>query len=211
MLGLPPLDGTGVSCGDVDAVHPVIEIVDYKASWPAEFQAVARRLREALGASALRIDHIGSTAVPGLAAKDVIDLQVTVADLDGQVPELLARAGFRPWQDLMTDHSPPGVELSATELQKRLFNAPEGERRANIHLRVEGRFNQRYPLLCRDYLRAEPLAASAYGQVKRALARIVPNDVEAYYDVKDPVFDILMAGAEAWAARTSWRPGPCDA
>ena len=189
----------------------MIEIIDYKASWPADFQAIAGRLGAALGPSALRIDHIGSTAVPGLAAKDVIDLQVTVADLDGQVPGLMAEAGFRPWQDLLTDHSPPGVELPASELQKRLFTAPEGERRANIHVRVEGRFNQRYPLLCRAYLRAEPLAASAYGQVKRALARIVPNDVEAYYDVKDPVFDILMAGAEAWAARTGWQPGPSDA
>ena len=60
----------------------LIEIVPYDAGWPEEFRRVGMPLRAALGESALRLDHIGSTAVPGLAAKDVIDLQVTVATLD---------------------------------------------------------------------------------------------------------------------------------
>ncbi|MDQ3871361.1 MAG: GrpB family protein [Chloroflexota bacterium] len=188
----------------------MIEIVDYQERWPTEFRAIGARLRELLGPAALRIDHIGSTAVPGLAAKDVIDVQITVKDLDPSLERGLAEGSFvrRAWT---SDHRPPGVELAAPQLEKRFFAPPEGERPANIHVRVAGRFNQRYALLCRDYLRAHPAAARAYAVVKRALARIVGDDVDAFYEVKDPVFDILMAGAEEWAAATGWRPGPSDA
>ena len=77
-------------------------------------------------------------------------------------------------------------------------------RRTNIHIRVQGRFNQQYPLLCRDYLRTHKSAADAYGRVKQELARYFPDDVGAYYDIKDPVFDILMAGAREWADQLDW-------
>jgi GrpB-like predicted nucleotidyltransferase (UPF0157 family) len=75
---------------------------------------------------------------------------------------------------------------------------------------VAGRANQRYAVLFRDYLRVDSAAASAYGQVKVALARYHGEDVDAYYAIKDPVCDILMAGAEAWAATVGWMPGPSD-
>ncbi len=191
----------------------MIEIVDYDSRWPDAFRAIGGRLREALGAAALRIDHIGSTAVPGLAAKDVIDVQVTVASFDEGVLEAVRAAGFQPAGHISADHCPPGMSLAPQELEKRLFAARGGRagQAANVHVRIDGRFNQRYALLCRDYLRAHPRAAAAYGDVKRALARIVGDDAEAYYAVKDPVFDILMAGAEAWAASIGWRPGPSDA
>jgi GrpB-like predicted nucleotidyltransferase (UPF0157 family) len=149
--------------------------------------------------------------VEGLAAKDIIDIQVTVASLDEALLDALKEAGFQQAPGFVIDHCPPGMRLPDSELEKRFFNAPLGDRKANIHVRVEGRFNQRYPLLCRDYLRSHPLAASAYGQVKRALAGIVGDDVEAFYDVKDPVFDILMVGAEEWAAANRWEPGASDA
>ncbi len=76
---------------DLHAAHPsrasqrMIEIVDYRASWPQDFRDIARVIRSGLGDVALRIDHIGSTSVPGLCAKDVIDLQISVAALDAQV------------------------------------------------------------------------------------------------------------------------------
>jgi GrpB-like predicted nucleotidyltransferase (UPF0157 family) len=60
-------------------------------------------------------------------------------------------------------------------------------------------------LLFRDYLRAHPLATAAYGQAKQALAAHGPTDWDLYYDVKDPICDIIMAGAEDWAAATGWR------
>ena len=80
----------------------------------------------------------------------------------------------------------------------------------NCHIRQSGRFNQRYALLCRDYLRTHPTSASAYEEVKRQLARHFRDNAEAYYDVKDPVFDIIMEGAYAWADAIDWEPGPSD-
>ena len=188
----------------------MIEIVEYRDEWPAEFRAIADALRRILGEDALRIDHIGSTAVPGLAAKDIIDVQVTVAELHAALTERLAAAGYRV-SEHEADHRPPGMDLPDEQLRKRLVMNRPDHRRANIHLRIDGRFNQRYPLLCRDYLRTHGGAADAYGQLKRALARIVVHDLDAFYDVKDPVFDILMAGATEWARASGWQPGPSDA
>lgn len=187
----------------------MIEIVPYRASWPEEFATLGGSLRATLGERALAIHHIGSTSVPGLDAKDVIDMQLTVADLDAPLDEPLRRAGFLPKAGFFEDHRPPGMTLKPEELEKRLVGY-EG-RRVHLHVREAGRFNQRYPLLCRDYLRAHPLAAAAYAEVKRQLARRFPDDVEAYCDVKDPVFDIIMAGAGAWAATVGWTPPLTDA
>jgi GrpB-like predicted nucleotidyltransferase (UPF0157 family) len=157
---------------------------------------------------ALRIDHIGSTSIPGLAAKDIIDIQVTVAELDeGLIRPMIVGAGFE-WLEGYRDHEPPGMSLDAAELEKLFARAPANQRRANIHIRAAGRFNQRYPLLFRDYCREHPLVAAAYGEVKRALTRLVDGDVDAYYDIKDPVIDILMSGANEWAAATGWEPEP---
>jgi GrpB-like predicted nucleotidyltransferase (UPF0157 family) len=77
-------------------------------------------------------------------------------------------------------------------------------------VRLAGRANLRYALLFLDYLRANPASAQAYAQVKRALAKLHPEDAEVYYDVKDPVCDIILGGAEVWAAATRWQPGPSD-
>lgn len=80
----------------------------------------------------------------------------------------------------------------------------------NLHVRQAGRANQRYPILFRDYLRAHPAAAAAYSQVKQALVGHRMDDPDAYYDVKDPVCDILIAAAEVWAHATGWQPGASD-
>ncbi len=189
--------------------YPVIELVEADPSWPPQFQEIGRSLRSAFGNRALRIDHIGSTAVPGLLAKDVIDIQVTVAAFDG-VADILAASGFDIWPEIARDHRPAGSNLPDGELVK-LFAQAAAPRCINLHVRLPGRFNQRYPLLSRDYLRSHPDATRAYGEVKRHLAKIVGEDEDAYYDVKDPVFDIIMAGAEVWAAATAWEPDPTDA
>ncbi|MCX6046134.1 MAG: GrpB family protein [Chloroflexi bacterium] len=183
----------------------MITIVPYDPRWPAEFAAIRATLQEALGDLALRIDHIGSTAVPGLAAKDRIDIQITVRALSLEAEAALARYGYTRSLRNVGDHCPPGYEGLASEWEKWFFNPPDIHRPANIHMRIQGRANQRYALLCRDYLRTHPMAAQAYGQVKMALARYHANDIDAYYDVKDPVFDIIMAGAEEWAQSTQWQ------
>jgi len=187
-----------------------IVIVNHQPAWRGEFEALGQALRIALGEKALRIDHIGSTSVPGLAAKDVLDLQVTVAGLTSPVEEAVTRAGYQRLLRIDCDHRPPGGAEDPEEWRKWIFrNSPE-MRRVNLHVRIAGRANQRYPLLFRDYLRVHPNAAEAYAQVKRALAERHASDAEAYYDVKDPVCDIIMVGAEAWASRTGWIPPASD-
>ncbi len=190
----------------------LITIVPYQPEWPAEFRRIAAPLREALGPLALRIDHIGSTSVPGLAAKDVIDLQVTVPALDAAaLSTALAPLGYTQKLEIDHDHTPPGREDDPPEEWRKLFfQPPAGQRRTNFHVRQAGRANQRFALLCRDYLRADPQACGGYERAKVALARLHPDDVEAYYDVKDPIFDIILAGAEHWATATGYTPGSSD-
>lgn len=188
-----------------------IQISDYKLSWPEEFAAAADPIRAALGDIAIAIHHIGSTSVPGLAAKDIIDVQVTVHHLGPAVVEPMTAAGFSHRSDLVADHQPPGADHAADELRKEVFVQPEGERRTNIHVRVAGAFNQRYAVLFRDYLRSHHDARDAYGELKRTLARLFPDDLDSYYDIKDPAIDMLMAGAYVWAETTGWRVPETDA
>jgi GrpB-like predicted nucleotidyltransferase (UPF0157 family) len=188
-----------------------ITISPYDESWPAEFRRIGAPLRSALGDLAVRIDHIGSTAVPGLAAKDVIDVQVTVARLDAAaLARALAPLGFTLRDDIARDHVPPGWDDTPAEWRKLYFQPPVSQRRSHLHVREAGRANQRYALLFRDYLRAVPAAAAAYAQIKGALARRHPEDQDAYYEVKDPVCDLIIDAAERWAASTNYIPGPSD-
>lgn len=182
-------------------------------AWPAEFQRLAADLRAALGETGVRIDHIGSTAVPGLAAKDIIDIQVTVLDLDDPaIIPAFASLGATLYAEITGDHVPSGHERTEErEWRKRYFRPPEHWRPTHLHVREAGRANQRYALLFRDYLRNAPMAASAYRQVKEALARLHPHDIDAYYDVKDTVCDLIMDAAARWARETAWGTGPSDA
>ena len=189
---------------------PIVTVVAPSETWAAEFGSVGARLRNELGALALRIDHIGSTAVPGLAAKDILDIQVTVAALDeALLAPVFKRAGFRITSRNRSDHQPPGTGRPATDWQK-LYVEPVHGRPMNVHVRVAGRPNQRYALLCRDFLRAHPTAAEAYALFKQRLAA-QGMDSSVYADIKDPVFDLILQAAEGWAARTGWQPAPSDA
>ena len=187
-----------------------LRIVDYDVKWPDRFEKAGRALRKRLGGAALRIDHIGSTAVPGLAAKDVIDIQVTVAALetaDAWPDELLPQL-LRSHRGAAFDHVPPGLTDEVGEWTKHFWSMRSS---TNVHVREEGRLNQRYALLFRDYLRADMTAAGAYGMVKRTLAGAAPDDWDFYYAVKDPACDLIIAGAEQWALRTGWIAGPSGA
>ncbi|HEU5198015.1 MAG TPA: GrpB family protein [Ktedonobacterales bacterium] len=192
------------------ASRPII-IVPYDERWPRAFMELAEPLRRALGDLALRVDHIGSTAVPGLAAKDIIDIQVTVRDFAGPLESALAPLGYTRDLEINGDHQPPHSSGPAGEWEKRYFRPPSGMRPMHLHVRAEGRANQRYALLFRDYLRAHPLAAGAYAQIKLALAQRQPHDWDFYYDVKDPVCDVIISAAEDWARATNWQPGLSDA
>ena len=118
-------------------------IADYDPAWPDRFLAIGRSLRGALGDAILCIDHIGSTAVAGLPAKDLIDVQVTVRDLagaDAWAEELLP--GLVRRQKVTADHVPPGATADPSEWTKRYWS----ERwTLHVHVREQGRLNQRYP------------------------------------------------------------------
>jgi GrpB-like predicted nucleotidyltransferase (UPF0157 family) len=184
-----------------------VVIDPYSERWPGDFARLGRRLRTVLGDRALRIDHIGSTAVSGLDAKDRIDVQIVVAALADANP--LGGAGFVELAPV-SDHQPPGDGAAVDDWRKRLFQSPAEERAANVHVRLEGRPNARYALLFRDYLRVQPAAAAAYADLKRRLAAEV-RGIDPYTDVKDAACDLVMVAAEEWAATTNWEPGASDA
>jgi GrpB-like predicted nucleotidyltransferase (UPF0157 family) len=180
----------------------MIEIVSYRAEWPAEFEGVASVLQAGLGALALRIDHVGSTAVPGLSAKNIIDIQVTVNALNSDVSSALLSLGFVSHPEVTGDHVPSGEREA--DWRKFLFMQPSGQRRANVHVRQAGKPNQRYALLFRDYLIAHPAVAASYAELKRRLASSLADD-EAYPVVKDPAVDLIYFAAEQWATAAQWR------
>ncbi|MCT2594657.1 GrpB family protein [Streptomyces sp. N2-109] len=182
-----------------DEVSPVT-VVEYRPQWPLEFERLAEQLREALGDHALGIDHVGSTSVPGMPAKDCLDVQVRVRSVDeGRAVPLLGAIGFRcrpePWN--RTEVS------SGQKCRKLVFAPPVGDRRCNVHLREDTSPNARYALLFRDYLRADETARLAWGTFKLRLARSVP-DLLDNGQIKAPATDVLMTAAERWATATGW-------
>jgi GrpB-like predicted nucleotidyltransferase (UPF0157 family) len=184
-----------------------VELVPYSPRWPDDFAELERMLRDALGELALRIDHIGSTSIPGMQAKDVIDVQVTVASL-GARDEITKRfdgIGFvaRPY---FGDHVPPGGSEDEAEWSKLVFAPPDRMRVCNVHVRERGRANQRYALLFRDFLRADRDAVAAWIGMKQRLAEQYPDDSMTYGYVKDAATDVLLLAAERWASDTGWIP-----
>lgn len=170
---------------------------------------VAAPLRKVLARTAQRIDHIGSTSVLGLAAKDIVDVQVTVAELDRGAVSALTHLGYVEVPGLR-DHEPPGWSGDPTGWDKFFFRGPPGLRPVNLHVRAGGRPNQRYALLFRDFLRTHQQWAGAYAVLKRKLAAKVA-DLASYCDIKDPVCDMIYFAAERWAHSQGWSAGVSDA
>lgn len=180
--------------------EPIV-VVAYNPVWPALFQETAASLRNVLGEVALRIDHIGSTAVPGLAAKPVIDIQISVASFESE-PSFRA-----PLEQLGY-----GFRADNPERTKRYFREPPGSRRTHLHVRRHGSWNEQFALLFRDYLRAYPDVAARYAERKRDLARQFnnPGERQDYVEAKEPFIWATMREADAWAKAVGWYPGPTD-
>lgn len=189
----------GTSC-HADRVTIVIAIADYDPDSPLRFAELGSRLRHALGPVALRVDHIGSTSVPGLAAKPVIDVQVSVDRLEPVAPfrDPLSVLGF-------------SYRADNPERTKRYFREPPGQPRTHIHVRRAGSFSEQFPLLFRDFLRVDRAAAAEYEAVKRRLAARYADDRQAYTGAKGPIVWEVIQRADEWAQRTGWEPGPSDA
>ena len=186
-------------------MRPVV--VAYRPDWPERAAALAASLREKLAPLAERVEHIGSTSIPGMAAKDILDMQVSVAGLReaaAAFDEPLARLGFErsPYQ---SDHVPAGRGDDPRRWSKRLWLRRGRPGDVNLHVRLSGSPNERLALLFRDWFRAHPDAIAGYAAFKVALAAIAP-DTDTYSDTKDPVVDVVIAAAEEWAAAVGWRP-----
>ena len=159
--------------------RPIV-IVDYDPGWPARFEHERQRITKALGASATRIEHIGSTAVPGLAAKPIIDVLVTVTDPDDE-------AAFAPRLQAA------GYELRVREPGHRMLRTPE--RDVHVHVLRDGDEEVARHLVFRDRLRSSPDDRAEYERLKRTLAAHEWDDMNHYAEAKSPLIEAILARA----------------
>jgi dephospho-CoA kinase len=182
-----------------------LRIADADPSWPADAARLIARLRHWLG-DPVDVAHIGSTAVPGLPAKDVIDLMLVVRTLSeaDALADRLAEAGFprRPGEWADNARGLPGETWP-----KRLHGTADPGRPVNLHVRVGGSPGWRFALLMRDHLRAVPAARDGYAKAKAAWAVRHPDRL-GYGEAKEPWFDAEARAADDWAAATGWQPTP---
>lgn len=146
-----------------------IAIVDYDPAWPLRFKELASRVQSSLGERVLRVEHVGSTAIPGLAAKPIIDLDVVVnspSDVESAIRGLAA-IGYMHEGDL-------GVQ------GREAFLSPAGESLHHLYVLVDGTAELQGHLAFRDSLRANPALRHEYAALKRTLAAQHANDRAAY-------------------------------
>ena len=156
-----------------------MRIEEYSPAWAQRFDAEHRRIRGALGPLARRVDHVGSTAVPGLAAKPIVDILVTVEDpADEQA--------YRPALEAA------GYVLRVREPDHRMFRTPE--RDVHVHVWAAGSDEERKLLAFRDRLREDEGDRAEYEQVKRALAGRW-RDMNYYARAKGPVIERILERA----------------
>ena len=175
-------------------------VVPYDTDWPLLFHQTADPLRQALGDVALRIDHIGSTAVLGLAAKPIIDIQIAVAALEPLIRygALLEALGYV-------------LRADNPDRTKRYFRESPGARRTHLHVRKGGSWSEQFALLFRDFLRCHPQQAGEYAALKLTLIRQYGDDRQGYTEAKGPLIWAIIHQATDWSQQTGWEPGPSDA
>ena len=180
-----------------------LRIVDPDPAWPAQAARLIARIRHAAGAAA-HVSHIGSTAVPGLPAKDVIDLMLAVPTLDeaDALAEKLGVAGFPRREGEWVDNA---RGLPGETWPKRLHGSADPDRPVNLHVRVIGSPGWRFALLMRDHLRAVPAARDEYAGAKARWALEHDNRL-SYGEAKEPWFDAEARAADDWAEATGWQP-----
>ncbi|MGF9661632.1 dephospho-CoA kinase [Arthrobacter crystallopoietes] len=184
-------------------------LVDPDPKWSDQARRLAARIVAADG-RVLGVAHVGSTSVPGLPAKDVIDLQVSVASLADAdaIAANLAAAGFPRWPGQWRDSPKPSCPDPAAWEKRMHCNADPG-RAANVHVRVQGSPGWCYALGFRDWLRAEAPVAAEYLAEKRRLAELHAGDRSSgrYAKDKDEWFtDTAEPRLQDWIRGSGWRP-----
>jgi GrpB-like predicted nucleotidyltransferase (UPF0157 family) len=164
-----------------------VVVTDYDPRWPELYAQETVGLRQALGASLLTLEHIGSTAVPSLAAKPVIDIQAVVQSVAGAQSAAPALA-LQGWHQGVFALDPE------RRLYFRKYNA-QGVRTGQLHIYEPTHPAASAHLLFRNYLRAHPEEAALYASLKRELAQQFPTDRLAYNDAKTAYIEAVVAKA----------------
>lgn len=186
-----------------------LTLVEPDPTWPGQAARLIARIEEALGDRALSVDHIGSTSVPNLIAKDVIDLQVTVHDLadadhHGFVDRMEQRGFIQIAGNTQDVVHPP--RTNEADWEKRFHASTDPGRVVNVHVREKASAGAEFAVLFRDWLRADPVELHAYAAEKRRLSTLVESTKD-YAAAKEPWFGAAYPRAMAWARHTGWR-GP---
>lgn len=198
-------------------VRAPAEVVPADPTWPDQARRIVARLATACGHKALRVDHIGSTAVPEFDAKDVIDIQVTVQSLAvaDELAEALLAAGYPRIPHISQDEAKADARSRVSEFDhsddsalwhKRIHGSADPGRPTNVHIRVDGWPNQQFGLLFVDWLAANPQERAGYLAVKGAAEEGAHGDTAVYAEAKEPWFADAYRRAWEWADFTGWRP-----
>jgi GrpB-like predicted nucleotidyltransferase (UPF0157 family) len=159
-----------------------VEVIDYDPTWPEEFERLKSRILAALGDHVLRVEHVGSTAVPGLAAKPSVDLYAVVKDMD-EATRFLRALGYVPEGELGV----PG----------RLgIGWPEGEERHHLYICSPDHVGLETVVRFRDYMRTYVRQADEYADLKRELAGRCRDDRDAYAAGKSTFIAAILERAE---------------
>jgi dephospho-CoA kinase len=192
-------------------------LVSPDPGWPDQARRIAARLNTACGHRALRVDHIGSTAVPGFPAKDVIEVQITVESLAvaDELAKPLLSAGYPRIERISEDVAKSDGRSTVDRYDhsddpllwhKRIHASADPGRPTNVHVRVDGWPNQQFALLFVDWLKANPDVRADYMAVKREAERCAGGDTAPYVAVKEPWYSDAYRRAWEWADSTGWRP-----
>jgi GrpB-like predicted nucleotidyltransferase (UPF0157 family) len=168
-----------------------VEVAPYDAEWPRAFQTEADHLAALWGDEVVAVHHIGSTSIPGMSAKPIIDLLVEVRAIDriDRFDEMMRRSGYLP----RGENGIPG---------RRFFiKGDEIHRTHHIHVFQTGHPDVARHLDLRDYLIAHPEDALAYSRLKEKLARQFPTDIQSYMAGKDGPIKDMECKATAWRKR----------
>jgi dephospho-CoA kinase len=181
-------------------------LVPYDDTWPSTAVRLARRVALALGERALTVEHIGSTSVPCLSAKDVIDLQIAVRQLedadDPAFVKALADKGFPRVPGVDMDTPYPWAP-DAKSWAKRFHGSADPGRIAHLHVREHGSPGWELNLLFRDWLIANPTERESYADLKRAVAQ-TETTTTGYTLAKQPWMASALERARVWALHTGW-------
>ena len=174
-----------------------IEVLPYDPAWATEFETIRGRLLAVVGSRCIGIEHVGSTSVPGLAAKPIIDIDVVISSrlVFPAVREALHEAGYAHRGNLDI----PGRES---------FLQPAHAFPHHLYVCSVDTPGLHDHLVLRDMLRARPDLRDRYADTKRAAARLHPHDIDAYIDGKSGVITEIMALARAQSSFEHFQPGP---